>query len=228
MKRSLINRTIREAMEFFASRNFRLPPFAFFSRSDWLAHRAEAKEIFDVRLGWDVTGFGREDFEKIGLTLFTLRNGGPGYAKNYAEKIMMVREEQVTLLHHHWKKHEDIIVRGGGNLLIELYHVSPADSHILDGEFRICVDGMARRMRNGETLRLTPGESVCFEPCHAHRFYGERSRGAVLVGEVSMVNDDSTDNAFLDGAVRFDPIEEDEEPEYIPAADYEKFLGSLN
>ena len=87
---------------------------------------------------------------------------------------------------------------------------------------------MTRRMRNGETLRLTPGESVCLEPCHAHRFYGERSLGAVLVGEVSMVNDDSTDNAFLDGAVRFDPIEEDEEPEYIPAAGYEKFLGSLN
>ena len=228
MKRSLVNRTIREAMDFFAAQNFRLPPFAFYRRADWQAHRAAAREIFDVKLGWDITGFGKEDFDNFGLTLFTLRNGGPGRVKPYAEKIMMVKEKQVTLLHHHWKKHEDIIVRGGGNLLIELYHVDPADSRILEGEFTIRVDGMERRMRTGETLRLTPGESVCFEPCHAHRFYGEEGRGTVLVGEVSMVNDDSTDNAFLDGAVRFDTIEEDEEPLYIPAADYEKVLGSFN
>lgn len=29
-----------------------------------------------------------------------------------------------------------------------------------------------------------------------HRFYGEKGKGKVLVGEVSMVNDDNTDNCF--------------------------------
>ena len=46
----------------------------------------------------------------------------------------------------------------------------------------------------------------------------------MLVGEVSMVNDDENDNCFLDGVIRFDPVEEDEPPEWIPAADYRKFV----
>ena len=52
----------------------------------------------------------------------------------------------------------------------------------------------------------------------------EPGRGEVLVGEVSMVNDDENDNCFLDGVIRFDPVEEDEPPEWIPAADYRKFV----
>ena len=30
---------------------------------------------FDLKLGWDVTAFGRNNFAAHGLTLFTLRNG---------------------------------------------------------------------------------------------------------------------------------------------------------
>lgn len=84
---------------------------------------------------------------------------------------------------------------------------------------------MVRRMRSGERLVLTPGESVCLEPIHAHRFYGEPGAGDVLVGEVSAVNDDDTDNCFIDGAVRFDPIEEDVPPEFLLAADCRRLFG---
>ena len=40
----------------------------------------------------------------------------------YAEKIMIVEENQETPLHFHWSKMEDIINRGGGNLVLELYN----------------------------------------------------------------------------------------------------------
>ena len=163
MKRSMINRTIREAMAFFAERNFRLPPFAFYRKDDWEKHLDGAEEIFDLELGWDVTGFGKGDFERFGLTLFTLRNGKAGsakYPKPYAEKIMMVRENQITLRHFHWHKREDIIVRGGGNLVVELFRADPERSAEAGGPFEITVNGMRRQMESGDRLVLTPGESV--------------------------------------------------------------------
>lgn len=228
MKRSMINRTIREAMAFFAERNFRLPPFAFYRKDDWEKHLDGAEEIFDLELGWDVTGFGKGDFERFGLTLFTLRNGKAGsarYPKPYAEKIMMVRENQITLRHFHWHKREDIIVRGGGNLVIELFRADPERSAEAGGPFEITVNGMRRQMESGDRLVLAPGESVCLEPVHAHRFYAEPGSGPAMVGEVSAVNDDANDNCFLDDAVRFDPILEDEEPEFLLAADCRRLFG---
>lgn len=227
MKRSEINLRIREGIAFFDRMGFKLPPFAFFTREDWQNEAADAAEIFDLQLGWDVTAFGGPDFLRTGLLLFTLRNGRAGdgrYRKPYAEKIMMVRENQVTPCHFHWKKCEDIINRGGGNLVIELYHADPDRNRLVPGSFPISVNGLRRTMEPGEKLILTPGESVCLESIHAHRFYGEPGRGEVLVGEVSMVNDDENDNCFLDGVIRFDPVEEDEPPERIPAADYRKFV----
>lgn len=227
MKRSEINLRIREGIAFFDRMGFKLPPFAFFTREDWRKEAAGAAEIFDLQLGWDVTAFGGPDFLRTGLLLFTLRNGRAGdgrYRKPYAEKIMMVRENQVTPCHFHWKKCEDIINRGGGNLVIELYHADPVRNRLVSGSFPISVNGLRRMMEPGEKLILTPGESVCLESIHAHRFYGEPGRGEVLVGEVSMVNDDENDNCFLDGVIRFDPVEEDEPPEWIPAADYRKFV----
>lgn len=231
MKRSTINRVIREAMAFFAEQNFHLPPFAFFHREEWEERKAEASEIFDLELGWDVTSFGGDDFFRTGLLLFTLRNGRAGslrYPKPYAEKIMMVRENQVTPCHFHWHKREDIIVRAGGNLVVELFRADPERSAVVGGPFEITVDGIRRRMTSGDRLVLTSGESVCFEPIHAHSFWGEPGSGTAMVGEVSMVNDDTNDNCFTGGAIRFDPIEEDEEMEYLLAADCRKLFGGSN
>ena len=44
--------------------------------------------------------------------------------------------------------------------------------------------------------------------------------GDVMVGEVSRVNDDFTDNCFVDGMPRFDQIEEDEPARYLLGIDY--------
>ena len=228
MKRSFINKVIAEAVDFFNSKQFLLPPYAYFSPEDWKQCSADKTEIFDLLLGWDVTSFGSGNFEKTGLLLFTLRNGKAGstqYPKPYAEKIMMVREDQITPLHFHWYKREDIINRGGGVLVIELYHADTTANKLTGEDFTISVNGMKRVMKSGEKLCLAPGESVCLEPQHAHRFWADPGKGPVLAGEVSMVNDDSSDNCFIDQLPRFEEIEEDAEPRFLLANEYTKFLG---
>lgn len=66
----------------------------------WNRHGEECREIRDNALGWDVTDFGKGNFSREGLTLFTIRNGNPARdRKTYCEKIMFVREGQVTPIH---------------------------------------------------------------------------------------------------------------------------------
>jgi len=45
----------------------------------------------------------------------------------------------------------------------------------------------------------------------------------VLVGEVSLVNDDNADNRFHQTLARFPAIEEDEAPLYLLVNDYERY-----
>ncbi len=59
-------------------------------------------------------------------------------------------------------------------------------------------------------MRIVPSESITVDQRILHRFYAEASSGTALVGEVSKVNDDPTDNFFLDSKTHFFPIEEDE------------------
>ena len=123
MKRSEINAIMREADAFIREMGFYLPPFAHWTLKDWATKGEEVREIVDNQLGWDITDFGRGDYEKCGLLLFTLRNGNPKnwetmQGKLYAEKIMVVGVDQVTPTHFHWNKSEDIINRGGGKLVI--------------------------------------------------------------------------------------------------------------
>ena len=39
-----------------------------------------------------------------------------------------------------------------------------------------------------------------------------------------MVNDDNTDNCFIAGAIRFVPVTEDEEPQFLLACEYRSFI----
>jgi len=227
VKRSQINALIREAKEFFAAHGFHLPPFAFWTPEDWARRGPECDEIRECMLGWDLTDFGSGDFFRKGLLLFTIRNGNAKalekYPKPYAEKIMIVRENQVTPMHFHWSKMEDIINRGGGTLVLELYHACLRDEKKLSEEpFTVSIDGVLRQCSPGERVRLEPGESICLEPYVYHAFWAEG--GTCMVGEVSRVNDDENDNCFYEPCGRFPEIEEDEPPlhylcnEYPPAA----------
>jgi len=219
MKRSEINRLIGEAIKFFDTMNFKLPPWAYWSPAEWKKQIDNCKEVIDNQLGWDLTDFGTGDFMKSGLLLFTIRNGNPGRdQKPYAEKIMIVEENQLTPTHFHWTKMEDIINRGGGNLVLELFP-SDKNEQIADHPFTVSTDGVERTCNPGDRVVLTPGESITLYQGLYHNFYGEKGKGKVLVGEVSSVNNDNTDNNFLD-ALRFPEIEEDAEPLHLLAGDY--------
>jgi D-lyxose ketol-isomerase len=223
MKRSRINTLISEAKELFASQGFKLPPFAFWTPAEWKSKGHEVDEIRKNALGWDVTDFGSRDFDNVGLLLFTIRNGNyhhpDQFPKPYAEKIMVVKEDQVTPYHFHWKKREDIINRGGGELVLELYK-STKNEKLSQEPFSVSIDGVERKCKPGEKVVLKPGESICLEPFVFHKFYGAAGKGTVVVGEVSAVNDDNTDNRFLDAPGRFPKIEEDVAPVHLLCNEY--------
>ena len=221
MKRSEINKLMREAVEFFNEMNFKLPPFAYWSPEEWASTGHECDEIRDNMLGWDMTDFGMGDFHNKGLLLFTLRNGNfhdrEKYAKPYAEKIMIVEEGQVTLYHFHWSKMEDIINRGGGDLIIKVYN-STEDGEFADTDVDIYMDGRHFTVAAGSEVRVRPGESISIQQGMYHSFWAEG--GKALIGEVSMVNDDRSDNRFYEEAGRFPAIDEDEAPLYLLGNEY--------
>lgn len=217
LKRSAINAKISSAIEFLNDRKFFLPPFAYFTPDEWKMKKGEYEEARECMLGWDLTDYGSGDFDKIGLLLFTIRNGchyNPRYKKTYAEKMLLVQEEQYTPLHFHDYKMEDIINRGGGVLLIKLYN-STDTNELADTPVQANLDGRKITVPAGTTLRLMPGESITLPQRLYHTFWGEPGKGRVLVGEVSMTNDDHTDNHFLKPCGRFPQIEEDEAPKYL-------------
>jgi hypothetical protein len=223
MKRSQINALMQETVAFLDEQNFKLPPFAFWGPDVWATKGPEADEIRDCMLGWDLTDFGSGDFARIGLILFTIRNGHHTDLryrhKPYCEKALIVDEGQVTPMHFHWSKVEDIIVRAGGNLAFELYGATEDDG-LSNEDATVSVDGELTKVKAGGRLVLAPGQSVCLPARLYHKFWGEPGRGKVLVGEVSKVNDDRTDNRFHEPVGRFPQIEEDEEPLYLLCTEY--------
>ena len=221
MTRSEINREIESAKALFESVGFKLPAFAYWTPSDWANKGEEVDEIIENSLGWDVTDYGLGDFNKTGLFLFTLRNGNYNlkskYPKGYAEKIMVVKENQLSPMHFHWSKREDIINRGGGTLSLTLYK---ADAKELLGKenFTVSIDGVTHKCTPGTIVHLKPGESICLEPCIYHSFTGVD--GDVVIGEVSDVNDDTNDNRFYEELGRFPTIVEDEKPIHLLCNEY--------
>lgn len=227
MKRSEINDIIRRANDFLDAHRFYLPPFAYWTPEEWRTKGREVSEIARRRLGWDITDFGSGDFEREGLFLFTIRNGDPadlgsGRGKLYAEKVLIVEPEQVTPLHLHRVKTEDIINRGGGDLAVKLYRSTP-EGDLDDRDVVVEVDGVMRTISAGGTIVLRPGESVTLTDGLYHEFWGIDE--TVLVGEVSLVNDDATDNYFHEEIGRFPDIEEDEPPLYLLVNDYDEYVN---
>lgn len=225
MKRSDINRLIKEALQFFDEMHFMLPSWGTWPPDQWNKRGKSCEEVVMNQLGWDITDFGSGDFNSVGLLLFTLRNGNPERdQKPYAEKIMIVQEGQVTPMHFHWSKMEDIINRGGGNLMIQLYS-SDKEGGFSNQSFEVSVDGLKRMLNPGDWVRLHPGESITLTRGLYHQFEGEKETGKVLVGEVSAVNDDHTDNRFYKPSGRFPEIEEDEPPLHLLVSDYTNYIN---
>ena len=218
MKRSEVNRYIGQAKAFFAAQRFNLPAWTSWGPAEWETKGPECAEIIYNSLGWDITDFGSGDFENIGLTLITIRNGNVKRdKKTYCEKIMMVRQNQITPIHFHWKKMEDIINRGGGLLCMKLWEADEKEG-LSPESCTVQIDGVTTTVNAGEVLRLSPGQSITFEPYMYHTFWAEQ--GDAMVGEVSTVNDDANDNRFYQPIGRFPEIEEDEPRKFLLCNEY--------
>lgn len=210
MRRSEINAVQRQATQLLERLSFHLPPWATWSPAQWDEHQDVARYCRERQMGWDVTDFGGGDFTKSGLLLLCVRNGRVGVPGDitYAEKILLLGEAQVTPLHTHNHKSEDIINRGGGVMVLELANATAGG--VSDQPVRVLSDGRERILAPMEPLHLHPGESVTLHPGTYHAFYALPGHGPVLAGEVSNVNDDLTDNLFLDPVGRFPHVVEDE------------------
>ncbi len=220
MKRSKINLLIKNTIQWLEELNVCLPPFAYWTPEDWAAKGHEYDEIRENMLGWDVTDYGRGDFDQVGLLLFTIRNGNlknPDYAKPYAEKMLISQVNQLSPNHFHWYKMEDIINRGGGTLMLQLWN-STKEGELEDTDVTVRIDGKACTVTAGGKVFLKPGESITLRPGQYHLFTAKEEK--VLAWEVSMVNDDNTDNRFYETQERFTYIEEDEPAEYLLCNEY--------
>lgn len=222
MKRSQINYVIDKAHAIAQTFRVCLPEFAYFTVDDWLQReRDNWQEVVDLQLGWDITDFGRGDFNQTGLTLLTMRNGALGsaaYPKPYAEKMLQIQQDQQTPWHFHTHKMEDILNRGGGDLCMQLAWANEANLCDDQRVITVSVDGQWRTMKPGETLVLKPGQGICLPPRLYHRFWAEKA--FVLGWEISMVNDDQHDNYFLEPGGRFPAIEEDEPVKWLLCSEY--------
>lgn len=212
MKRSEINSAIRRMEALAQKHGFILPPFCSLTPEEWQHKSQEYNTLRDNLLGWDVTDYGLGNFAQVGFTLITLRNGNmkktDKYKKPYAEKLLMLEACQYAPLHFHWTKMEDIINRGGGTVLIRVYNAA-SDETLADTDVQVIKDGRQFIVPAGTQVRLEPGESITIYPYLYHDFEPAPGSGAVLLGEVSMCNDDAHDNRFFEPLGRFPVIEED-------------------
>ena len=225
MKRSEINAAIGWAKDFLARNNIRLPALAYWSPGELRARAAELGTVRRLELGWDITDFGSGDFGKVGAVLYTVRNGladDPSVGVPYCEKYILMKDGQHLPNHYHVFKSEDIINRAGGEISVRLWNADRASGRMLESEVKVMMDGIERRFRPGEEIVVRKGESITLAPYIAHVFGPRPGSGDVVVGEVSKVNDDHTDNYFLDPIARFADIDEDEAPVHLLCNEYDR------
>jgi D-lyxose ketol-isomerase len=225
MRRSFIDRQIEAMLELCERHNFKLPAFAHWREDNYRAQAPAARRIRAEGLGWNVVEFSPDEYARRGLTLFTLRMGDwrgrpAGAGRLYAEKAMMALDGQITPHHYHVVKTEDILNRGGARFVVELFKVDARGAR-LNERLTVLKDVEALDLAPGARVVLEPGESLTLEPYVAHSFWAEG--GAVLAGEISLANDDLTDNYFLPPLGSVTPIEEDAPMRYVTVRDYENF-----
>ncbi|HAZ04370.1 MAG: hypothetical protein A2W90_14345 [Bacteroidetes bacterium GWF2_42_66] len=215
MKRSEINEAIKISKELLEKNHFRLPPFAYWTTDEWIQNKDKIGTIFRVMQGWDITDFGSGKFQEIGAVLFTIRNGDVNdnsIGTPYAEKIIILQHEkgQKIPMHCHRVKTEDIINRGGGILSIQLYASDAKGDIDKNADVEVYMDGIKHYFKAGETIDIQHGGSITLTPYVYHTFWAKKGAGDLIVGEVSSINDDNTDNVFTEPASRFAVIDEDE------------------
>ena len=227
MKRSFVDARVETMLAFCQRHGMALPGFALWNEEAYRADPAAARRIAESGLGWNVVEFHPGGYAREGLTVFTLRMGdwkqlGNGRGRLYAEKALMSEDGQRTPHHYHIVKTEDIVNRGGARFVVELFKVDRTGAPTKE-RFRVLKDVTTLELGAGDQVRLEPGESLTLEPFVAHAFWAEG--GAVLAGEVSLANDDRSDNHFLPPPEPPAPIEEDQPKRFVTVRDHSKLVS---
>ena len=187
MKRSEINRALKEMEEMCRKYCCYLPPFCHFTPEQWQNIGHDYDEVRDCRLGWDITDYGLGRFDEIGFSLITIRNGNRSmadqYPKVYAEKLLYLKEGQYAPNHFHWFKTEDIINRGGGTVLIRVFNSLPNEEMDRESPVTVHTDGRTYTVPAGTQIRLTPGESIHIQQRLYHDFSVEKGTGPFRRGQ---------------------------------------------
>jgi D-lyxose ketol-isomerase len=179
--------------------------------------------IKDTMLGWDVTDFCSNHFESLGAVLFTLRNGSIVHSSigtPYAEKYIMLQPGQALPMHMHRTKTEDIINRSGGEFIIKLFGAGDDQKIDYHKDAVVYCDGHKKTLKAGEELAVTKGNSITLRPFVYHSFWAANPGDDIVIGEVSSINDDNTDNVFVDQIGRFSKTEEDESKRFLLCNEY--------
>jgi D-lyxose ketol-isomerase len=147
MKRSEINRLIRDATACFVAHGWALPP--------------------EPR--WDVTDFGLGDWRRHGLVLVNLAE-----EPEYCEKLMYAQRGMTTPHHWHQKKKEDIICRWGELRVDFSANPGPVEIKVCG---RPVVWDSARELvlHSGERVTLVHRVIHAFEPVSEECVIGEVS-----------------------------------------------------
>lgn len=212
MKRSQVNEALIWAKQLLEKNQFKLLDFGHWTLTEWQKNKDRIGTLQSVMQGWDITDYGMDDFKKLGGVLFTIRNGSlntEGTGTPYAEKLILLYDGQRLPLHYHASKTEDIINRGGGILAIKLYNKLTNGGVDYQSEVVVFTDGLKQVVQAGEVVEVAPGNSITLTPNMYHIFWAKEGAGDLVVGEVSSINDDHTDNFFAEDVARFSTIEED-------------------
>jgi D-lyxose ketol-isomerase len=134
MRRSEINRLVRDATRCFESHGWALPPSP----------------------RWDVTDFGLGDWRRFGLIVVNLAE-----EPEYCEKLMYVKRGMTTPAHTHGRKKEDIISRWG-ILRVQVWKGKPGSNQHefnlqVNREMRRVRSGDFIDLAAGERVTLLPG-----------------------------------------------------------------------
>lgn len=182
MKRSEINKAVRQASDCFTRNGWSLPP----------------------NPKWDVTDMGLGRFNEYGLVLVNLAE-----EEEYCEKLMFARKNQRTPAHTHKKKKEDIIARHG-ILLVQVWRGHP-DEVKEDAPFELRVNGETHQVASGHLIRLNPGERVTLLPGVYHEFWPE-SDECIIGEVSTKNDDAHDNFFVDPNIGRFPDVEEDEPP----------------
>lgn len=225
MKRSKINAAIRFAEDLCKQHGITLPDFARYPADRAVFADPRRTALVRTMLGWDVTDFGSDEFDRVGAVLFTVRNGlcdDPSVGTPYAEKYIFLRDgcEQEIPMHYHIAKTEDIINRAGGVFCCQVAACGEDGKPDMTKPVTVMRDGEVYEAAPGEVIEIQNGNSITLLPFVYHRFFAKTGAGDLVIGEVSKVNDDKTDNVFAVVRDRFCPVEEDEAPYRLLVNEY--------